>query len=226
MIAADKRVLETSLSSRTLAIQGALLKLYTHNIYAISLIAALIGEMVWDTNQIGWPAARKFTKNKDYDHEEYPFVQYFFYSINGIALIISFYVLGISAIYSMWGPIMATNGHDASAVRQAAALLKENQYQIFVLMNIVYILILVGTCFFLWALLESINASVCSAIMLGGAVVIVYYGFATVRTFNPEITLEKIFFPQYEIEEEHKDIIAQQRSIENEVKVLQYILFQ
>lgn len=54
MIAADKKVLETNLLNKTLLIQGSLIDLYTHNVYAIGLIAALVGEMVWDTNQIGW----------------------------------------------------------------------------------------------------------------------------------------------------------------------------
>lgn len=219
MIASDKRVLETNLASRTLAIQGCLLDLYTHNINAISLIAALVGEMVWDINQIGWPSARPFTKNKDYDHDEYPFVAFMFYFLNGIALIICFYVLGVSAIYSMWGPIMATNGKDASAVRRAAALLKENQYQIFALMNIVYILILVGTCFFLWSLLDSINAAVCTFMMVTGAVVIVHHGFITVRTFDPDITLKKIFFPQFEIAAEQRDELAEQNLIDKRLKV-------
>ena len=220
MIAADKRVLESSLASRTLTIQSNLLRLYTHNISAISLIAVLIGEMVWDTNQIGWPSARRFTKNPDYDHDEYPFVQYMFFSLNCVALILCFYVIVISTIYSMWGPIMATNGQDASAVRLAAALLKENQFQIFVLMNIVIVLILVGTCFFLWSLLDSINAAVCSTLMVCGAVMVIHYGFMTVRTFDPNITLEKIFFPYIELEEEQKIVLAEQKSIEKKLKVV------
>ena len=120
----------------------------------------------------------------------------------------------------MWGPIMATNGQDASAVRLAAALLKENQFQIFVLMNIVIVLILVGTCFFLWSLLDSINAAVCSTLMVCGAVMVIHYGFMTVRTFDPNITLEKIFFPYIELEEEQKIVLAEQKSIEKKLKVV------
>lgn len=225
MIASEKKVLETNLLNRTLLIQGSLIDLYTHNVYAISLIAALIGEMVWDCNQIGWPSSRKFSKNPDYDHDEYPFVQYFFYFLNGASICICFYVLSISTIYSMWGPIMATNGQDASAVREASLLMKENQYQIFLLMNIVIILIMTATAFFLWSLLDSIPAAICTVMLVGGSVVVIHYGLITVRNFDPEMTLQQIIFPHFALEEERKDILADQMRIDERLKVTDLLVY-
>lgn len=160
------------------------------------------------------------TRNADYSHDKYPFVQYMFYSLNCIAIAICFYVMAISMIYNMWGPIMAMNGHDASAVKEAAILMKENQFQIFLLMNIVFMLILLATSFFLWSLLDSIPAAICTVLMVGGAVVVIHYGFLTVRTFDPNITLHQILFPYIAVEAEKKDIIAEQDEVDARLKVL------
>ena len=132
--------------------------------------------------------------------------------------------MSIATIMGMWGPIMATNGLDAASVIEAATLLKETQYQIFLLMNIVIVLIFVATCFFLWSLLDPIPAAMCSILMISGAYVVVYYGFATVRNFDPSMTVRQIIFPHTFLAEEKRDILAEQKELDRHLKVSVNIL--
>lgn len=207
MIVADKRVLETSLANGMLQIQSNLVQLYTSNLNAVAFISAVVGLLMWNgIAQAEWPL----------NVEHHPSVQYLFYFCDITALIICFYVFSISMIYSSWGPIMAMNGADATSVKVAVCLLKENQFQIFLAINIMFIFVFAATIFFLWALVETIPAAMCTVLCVGGMIVLVTVGYRTVRIFDPDITLKKIVFPHLIIQkDEHDENLAMDAAVEN-----------
>jgi hypothetical protein len=196
MIVADKRVLETSLASGMLQIQSNLVALYTSNLNAIAFISAVVGLLMWNgIEQTEWP--------ENVHHP--PFVKFMFYFLDISALMICFYVFSISTVYSIWGPVMAMNGNDATSVKLAVRLLKENQFQIFLLINVMFVFVFGATTFFLWSLIETVPAIICTFLCVAGMIILVTVGFRTVRIFDPDITLKQIIFPHLFTEKDEND---------------------
>lgn len=207
MIVADKRVLETSLASGMLQIQSNLVQLYTSNLNAIAFISAVVGLLMWNgIEQTEFPL----------NVEHHPTVKFLFYFFDAVALGLCFYVFAISTVYSIWGPIMAMNGQDATSVKVAVRLLKENQFQIFLAINVIFVCVFAATTFFLWALIETVPAIICTFLCVSGVIILVTVGYRTVRIFDPDITLKKIIFPHLITEkDEHDENIAMDAAMES-----------
>jgi hypothetical protein len=187
MIVSDKRVLETSLASGMLAVQQDVIKLYTSNLGALGFIAATIGSLQWNgLEQTSMPV-----KNVTY-----PFLGYLFYALDTIALCICFYVFAMCTIANIWLPVMAMNGEDASAVTEAIRLLKQMQYKMFFLINVMFIFMFLASTVFHWGLAQNGPATMASFVFLTGISFLILYGYRTVRIFDPDITIRKIMRPE------------------------------
>lgn len=210
MIVSDKRVLEASLASGMLAVQQDVIKLYTSNLGALGFIAATIGSLQWNgLEQTSMPV-----KNVTY-----PFLGYMFYGFDTVALCICFYIFSMCTISSIWLPVMAMNGEDASAVTEAIRLLKQMQYKLFFLINVMFVFMFLASATFHWGLAQDGPAAMASFVFVVGITALIVVGYRTVRIFDPDITIRTIMNPGETHEESKKPTESMTREANEQSEV-------
>ena len=210
MIVADKRVLETSLSQGLIQIQQTLVNQYTQNLNTISFVAVLIaGIELSGIEQASFPSVNVTNIA----------ALYVFYAITAVSLCISLYVLALSCIYSIWGPVMAMNGEDANTVIEATRIMRSTQYQMFLLLNLSYMMLFGASALWHWCIVYDGVASIVTFLFFVGIIIVVVKGFRTVQLFDPHISIRSMIFPQEEHKLADEKEIAEREAAISEVKV-------
>jgi hypothetical protein len=210
MIVADKRVLETSLNQGMVQIQNSLVQQYTFNLNAIAFVSVICGNLLLNMLQQGsWPSI------------DGPDVvnRWFCYGLSAVGMTVSFYIFSMATIYAIWGPMMAMHGEDASSVIEATRMMRKNQYEMFLLINVIYVVMFMTTIMWTWSLTSTGVAAICMFIYVAGTIVIVYMAYKTVMAFDPKLTLKSMLNPASVAERVAQEEDAEREKAISEVKV-------
>ena len=142
MIAADKNLLQATLTQGVLSIQFQLVDLYTNNLTAIGTVCALVAGFAYT----GYgEAAYSFVNKGD------NILAYFYYPADLLALSLGLFAVAHTTIATMFGPAMALNGETPEMVIKAVEHMSDCQTYVCQIGVLCVSALLLSGCILGWA---------------------------------------------------------------------------
>ena len=156
MIAADKNLLQATLTQGVLQIQTSLIDLYTKNLNSIGTLAALV-------------AGFAYTGVAEADYSDtYPgdVLVYFYYFFDIVCLSMGVFCISQATIVTMYGPSLALNGDTSEAVTAAVGHMCDQQTFTFKIGAVSVTSLLISACLLTWARRDPGVGAMCMIIYL------------------------------------------------------------
>lgn len=176
MIAADKNLLQASLTQGVLQIQTSLIDLYTKNLNSIGTLAALVAGFAYTGI-----AEADYTITYEGD----PLI-YFYFLFDALCLTMGVFCISQATIVTMYGPSLALNGESADAVTTAVGHMCEQQAFTFMIGAISVTSLIISACVLTWARREAGVGAMCMAIYIVIYVFMLHEGKKAYELFKTE----------------------------------------
>ncbi len=175
MIAADKNLLQATLTQGVLSIQFQLVNLYTNNLTAIGTVCALVAGFAYT----------------GYGEAPYSFVNegnnilaYIYYPVDLVALSLGLFAVAQTTIATMFGPAMALNGDTPETVIKAVEHMSNCQTYVCQLGVLCVAALLLSGCIIGWVRLPRGVAAMNTVIYAGVGYVIYREGVKAYLLFK------------------------------------------
>jgi hypothetical protein len=166
MIAANKNLLQATLTQGVLGIQTNLVDLYTNNLLALATQASLIAGFSF--------SAVVLTTTTD-NLQNFA-LSYFYYSCFTVSFISALFVLSQSTIVVNFGPTMALKGNSQDAVKIAAIQMRKQLEVIYTASVLSITSLFVGACLITWVIYPFGVAVITSFLYVAGMYFIYKHG--------------------------------------------------
>lgn len=173
MIAANKNLLQATLTQGVLGIQTNLVDLYTNNLLALATQASLIAGFSF--------SAVVLTTTTD--HLQQYALSYFYYSCFTVSFISALFVLSQSTIVVNFGPTMALKGNSQDAVKIAAIQMRKQLEVIYTASVMSISSLFVGACLITWVIYPLGVAVITSFLYVAGMYYIYKHGSSAYYLF-------------------------------------------
>jgi hypothetical protein len=190
MIAANKKLIQANLTQGVVGIQSNLISLYSNNLNSVGTQAALIA---------GFAFAAIASIPADISTSSYAKIvlMYLYFAAFTICFITALFALSQTTIASTYGPRLALMGENATSVKTATDLMKNQQALVYKIGIVSITSLFIGACCLSWSLYPIGCATITTFLYILGYYVIAKEGIRAYQSFLPHSQSNLISTAEY-----------------------------